>query len=73
MVRLRTGTAERQNVPDRSRTAAKVKRLSLWVGTPHEPIGRLQDGVPLDHLSSADLAISATAVGNGQFDIVYDV
>jgi hypothetical protein len=30
MVRLRTGTAERQNVPDRSRTAAKVKRLSLW-------------------------------------------
>jgi hypothetical protein len=66
-------TAERQNVPDRSRTAANMKRLSLWVRTPHEPIGRLQDGVPLDHLSSADLAKSATAVGDGQFDIAYNV
>jgi hypothetical protein len=46
---------------------------SFWVGLLHKPIGRLQDRVPLDYLSSANLAINAATVGDGQFDIAYYV
>jgi hypothetical protein len=47
--------------------------LVLWVGALDEFVGWFPGRVPLDHLSSANLAISAAAVGNGQLDSAYYV
>ena len=46
---------------------------SFGVGSLHEFVGWLQGRVPLDHFSSANIAIDAAAVSDGQFGIGRDV
>ena len=43
------------------------------VGSFHEPIGRLQRRVPLDHPPFTNLTIGAATVSNGQFGITHHV
>jgi hypothetical protein len=56
--------------------AQRNSREALWVfslGAFHEPIARLQGGIPLQHPPLATLTIVATAVGNRQLDIAHGV
>jgi hypothetical protein len=43
------------------------------VGSLYEFVGWLPEGVPLDHLPSANIAIDAAAVSNGHFSIAHEV
>jgi len=47
--------------------------LVFWVGALHEFIGWFQGRVPLEHLSSANLAINAAAISDGQLGIPHDI